>query len=53
MPEQGFTRIPTSFEDITAALDDVVVPPTVLARWAAKAGQLATAGCVPSQPSAA
>ncbi|MCV2392756.1 hypothetical protein OEB99_00390 [Actinotalea sp. M2MS4P-6] len=52
MPEQGFTRYQPSFENVTGSLDDFVVPPTVLARWAAMAGQLATAGCVPTQPAA-
>lgn len=50
MPEHGFTGYHTSFEDLTATLDDIVVPPAILARWAAMAGQLSSVGCVPTQP---
>lgn len=53
MPEQRSTRFETSFEEITAGLEDLVVPPTVLARWAAMAGQRGAVGVLPTQPSAA
>ncbi|HMO10412.1 MAG TPA: hypothetical protein PKB06_02650 [Actinotalea sp.] len=53
MSEERFAGYHTSFEDLNAGLDDIVVPPTVLARWAAMAGQLATVGYVPSQPQTA
>jgi hypothetical protein len=53
MPDQSFTGHQASFEEITAGLRDVVVPPVVLARWAAVAGQLASRGHVPTQPTAA
>lgn len=53
MPEQGFAKYQAAFSDITAELQDVFVPPSALSRWAALAGELATAGRVPNQPSAA
>ncbi|MDO8106090.1 hypothetical protein Q6348_02635 [Isoptericola sp. b441] len=52
MPENGFTGTQSSFDEITAGLHDLSVPPATLARWAAMAGQLATAGYVPRQPAA-
>ncbi len=49
MPEQSHAGFQTS--DLTA--QEFTVPASVLARWAAKAGELASVGYIPTQPSAA
>lgn len=53
MPEQGHAGFQASLEDVTGSLEDFAVPATVLARWAAVAGRLATVGYIPTQPNAA
>ena len=53
MPEQGYTGPQSGSRTSPRVSDDLAVPPTVLARWAAIAGQLAAAGHLPTQSAAA
>lgn len=51
MPEQRTTS--PSAADLAAAASQIVVPASILSRWAAQAAGLATVGRVPTQTSAA